>query len=146
MPRCGKFRRHIAQFVLSSKAIGLALTCEDDDEFDCDIEPLESKAEDVEPAEEAKLPVEVLLTEEEADALAMLTLEANFLLEAEAAGGLFLLLFCCCELAVDLELSEVELDPEEDELELLELDPDSEPLESEPDSELRGDLLRDGRL
>lgn len=122
------------------------MTCEEDDEFDCDIEPLESKAEDVEPAEEAKLPVEVLLTEEEADALAMLTLEANFLLEAEAAGGLFLLLFCCCELAVDLELSEVELDPEEDELEPPELDPDPEPLESEPDSELRGDLLRDGRL
>jgi len=49
-------------------------------------------------------------------------------------------------LAVDLELSEVELEPEEDELELLELDPDSDPLESEPDSELRGDLLRLLRL
>ena len=129
MPRCGKFRRHIAQFVLSSKAIGLALTC-DDDEFDCDIEPLlESKAE-----------VLVSATTE----AALLTTEASFLVVE--AGGRFRLLFCCCELAVDLELSEVELDPEEDELELLELDPDSEPLESEPDSELRGDLLRDGRL
>ena len=140
MPRCGKFRRHIAQLVLSSKAIGLALTCDDDDEFDCDIvdEPLLSKA-----VEEAPVVAAVAFTVEEAEVkLLLLLLEASRLLLLTAADGLFL---CCCEeLAVDLELSEVELDPEEDELELLELDPDSEPLESEPDSELRGDLLRDG--
>ena len=110
---------------MSSKATGLALPCA----------PVEATVEEPEPPFSEAGKVEAEVTE---------------LTELVACFRLLLgkgCLFLCCELAVDLELSEVELEPEEDELELLELDPDSEPLESEPDSELRGDLLeREERL
>ena len=147
LPRMGKFRIHIAQFVLSSKATGLATWPAPDEEDIKGFLPLPWLDElKPEPKPEPTLEPTLLFKPATLEPAPLpvpepaITLDPTPLaLEVKTFLVVFLW-FSFNEFDVDLELSD-ELEAEELELELLEPEPDSEPDESEPDSLDRDRLL-----
>ena len=143
----GKFRIHIAQFVLSSKATGLATWLAPDEEDIKGFLPLPWLDElKPEPKPEPTLEPTLLFKPATLEPAPLpvpepaITLDPTPLaLEVKTFLVVFLW-FSFNEFDVDLELSD-ELEADELELELLEPEPDSEPEESEPDSLDRDRLL-----